>query len=458
MSEESVPVTEADPLTVCGPVGRTAPATWGQEYMWEILDVLGRGGAALNCRNSVRIPDGMPRAEIMAHLATLFARHEVLRTRFEGDTLGAVTQVVDAHQSLPVSIMDAAGSSSEAARLRLSSRLAEAWFDVARDPLARIGIVERDGRPESVVLVTSHILMDAMSQFMLETDLERLLHGRPLSPAVATQPIEQADYETSPAGRRQAAAAMRYWEKTLDRFPATVAADGASPADSPRYNHGMLTRPRGFAALRRAAAAHRVSQAAVALSALVFVLGRASGLSQYPMLIRSSNRLGAASRSTIGHFAQAAPILIDLAGADVGRLFATVQRDTIVAVRHGLYPPAELARLRHLMTQRRGAPVPLRMTMNYVPTFEEPGSPPLPAATEDADEDRFDWIGGGDHENLAAYCNVWDFRRAVSLHTDSTFLPAARIEPALREMIAFIEYAAAGHTDLTAFDPAASRA
>ena len=112
----------------------------------------------------------------------------------------------------------------------VAGRYRDTGLDFTAEYPIRMAVVLRHGIPSHVVALISHFAADgAGAQAMLRDVAERSME-----PVDGRQPLEQARWQQSPAGRRQNEAAQRYFESILRTMPA--ARFRAPPApEQPRY-------------------------------------------------------------------------------------------------------------------------------------------------------------------------------------------------------------------------------
>jgi hypothetical protein len=163
VDRRTVPFVAPDPP-------RSVPITWGQRALWMAARRHGAGQVMFALKRWVAVPR---RAQadpdrVYAALAALLARHSSLRTRLEltGDQ---PVQLVAAAGELPVLVVpEQTGVSGEpggsgdpvATARRVAEELASVPFAHAEEWPQRVAVVARDGVPQQVVLVFSHITVD----------------------------------------------------------------------------------------------------------------------------------------------------------------------------------------------------------------------------------------------------------------------------------------------------------
>src|SRR5262249_17826800 len=107
----------------------------------------------------------------------------------------------------------------------LAAAVAEDWdvtkFDNERDWPVRMGVITSGDVPTHLVALYNHLVLDGRG-------LERLfaggaggepVAGRPAAPVTAPQPVAEARWQGSPAGRRQSDRALRHWDRLLQAIP-----------------------------------------------------------------------------------------------------------------------------------------------------------------------------------------------------------------------------------------------
>ena len=143
----------------------TAPLSFGEERLWW-LQQLDADSVAYNIVLALRFPAGVVRPALVAALARLVQRHEVLRTRYVPDASGTPHRVVVASFAPPCTW------SSTPAGGRWQDAVPDAArpFDLAVAPPVRVTVVD----DEVVVLVMHHIVVDGRSLPILQRDLAAL--------------------------------------------------------------------------------------------------------------------------------------------------------------------------------------------------------------------------------------------------------------------------------------------
>ncbi|MET7402455.1 condensation domain-containing protein [Dactylosporangium sp. NPDC005572] len=416
--------------------------TWGQRFVWNILQSLAPANHYLNIRFRVHLPSDVTRERVLAALHTLVRRHDVLRTRFPVGPDGEPEQHCDASGDLPVEICR-----TDPGRVR---RLAEQdeerlWREPFRHeaewPL-RVSVIVAGGRPRQVVFVFSHLAADAWGCSVLRREFLDLLRSDRAAPALAGwRPLARAEFELSPPGRDANDRSLAYWRRVLETTPQTAFPTLQEAGESPRFPGLGLHSVALAAAAQAVAARHRVGPAAVLLAALSTIIGIRTGTDIVPLFLAAGNRFTPVDAASVGTFYQGAPVLTRL---DTGSLAGTIRNAhqvSTLAYLRGQSDPRDVARLLDTVNHRRGLDIDLSSTVNVVP---EPGAAGPPPTIRDVAElreltasTRVSDLEGRDSERLKLYLHVKSLRsRAViELFCDSRYLTA----PAARQALAGLE-------------------
>jgi hypothetical protein len=280
-----------------------------------------------------------------------------------------------------------------------------------------VGAVVTDGQQVRWLAVTmSHMVADGWSNNLIRREIRRLVTGTGLTPPEdLVHPIDHKEYELSAQGRRANEAAQVYWLKTLRQFPSVYPGEGAQEREHPRYRNLFISSPDAVRGALAAAAKLQVSPGMVTIGAFAEVLGELTGLSRVPLLIRTANRARPNVLESVGHYAQQAPLLVDVPVTDSRRVVGPI----LNAERHGHFDPVELAR-RVEETWPDPADRPsLTMALNHIPTTGEgPGTEHDPVGGPEVQ------LGGGhDDEYVTVYCSVaLGGSGLFALFVDTTFI------------------------------------
>ncbi|MFD4428024.1 amino acid adenylation domain-containing protein [Nocardia sp. NPDC058497] len=225
---------------VAGPRPERLPLSLAQQRMW-LLNQLDPDATVYNIPAAIRLTGALDLAALGVAVGDLFARHEVLRTRYP---------VLDAaSESEPVQEILAPG----AVHIDLTPvpvtadeledevhRTVATGFDVTTAPPVRLRLLRLGADDHVLVFVAHHIAADGFSMGPLTRDLVLAYTARTEGavPAWSPLPLQYADYavwqreslgdEADPGST--AAAQLAYWAAELEGLPEEI----ALPADRPR--------------------------------------------------------------------------------------------------------------------------------------------------------------------------------------------------------------------------------
>ncbi len=333
------------------PGERRGPLTLGQR---NVLRWLGSGEEDRSgwLPAFVELDGSRPVADVLAAIGVLLARHEALRTRFE---LGAAPeQVVRTSGELPVAVRELVGDPREFVGELLWPLLATP-FDPATDLPVQALVVTRGGAPVVVVLLLSHVAVDAAGAALVGAQCAELVAGGDRSPEVrGRQPLEQAEWERSPAGERRSRSALRYWEARLREAPQALFAVPRTGA--PGQREVRMVSKAVAAALRVLVARTGAGHSAVVLAAGTALVAHRTATRAGALVSICGNRFRSAWRDYVGPLAQDAlvPFAVDPDGVfdDLAR---QAQSATINAYRYAQFDSAELWPVIDAVGHARGA-------------------------------------------------------------------------------------------------------
>lgn len=406
---------------------KVLPATWGQQFMWEVSERLGGGGAQLAISVAVQVPEDTSHRRIERSVQALCARHDALRTSFDGGSLASLRQRVKAEIEVP--LFDATVTDGTCVRreeAQLTGHLREPGFLPGDASLLRVGVISERGLPRSVVLVLSHLVVDGWSLRQLGNELGELLGGGTLRGA-AHQPDHQVTFEASAEGGELNRKALEHQHAIYASLTLRTPTDDTSRSELPRYREGTLVSHRAFEAAQTAARTFRVSVSTVMMAAVVQLLSELGGCTEITLLMWTHNRLRPDARGMVGQLTQVVPIQFDVLDMDDRALLRHVQRTVARAMTAGLYSPAGAARVRAQLEARAvDGKLPLGFRFNYIQA--DPTGSIAPAATNDGE---FSWGMSADEEDIVASFDALEAERSLSLYVDTCFVPASEIHPAL---------------------------
>ncbi|MEY9942056.1 hypothetical protein ABH932_006654 [Streptacidiphilus sp. MAP5-52] len=323
----------------------TGPATWGQRAIWGVVTHLGDDAPRYNLPVDLPLTPPRPVARVLADLTQLLRLHDSLHTRLLAVGRNGLEQVVDGVGELAVEIRQCAEADAPAVGAGLLQELAGRSFDTAREWGLRVGLVACEGAVHRLVLVGAHTATDYWGLGRLLRDLESVQAGetaeslRQARPA--QQPLEAAEFQASPLGRRRDEAARRHWREQLTAGPRRLFQTPAAPelADDPdrMFPNAVLRSPALAVAVGRVATELEVSDAAVLLGAASHQLARQSGSSEVLWQVVVGNRFQPTAAASVSTVAQEALFRLTDADRDFADAVRRTRSAAFHAFRHAAY-------------------------------------------------------------------------------------------------------------------------
>ncbi|MFE3798927.1 condensation domain-containing protein, partial [Nocardia tengchongensis] len=256
LAEQGLAVDTAAPVRRTA-AGERRPLSAGQRRMW-FLQTRDPEDTTLNICVAYRLTGALDEERLRQAVASVFARHDVLRTTFGVDENGEPFQVFTDEITLPWQSHDLTELAESARQVRvevLARREFARPFDLATELPLRITLA-RTGTAEWVLLLSAHHGCwddDAWGVFF--TDLNAAYNGSAqTAPAAQFVDLEVLD---APADDE---ADIAYWRNTLRPLPeplelpgAAVGAPAKPAARGPGAGPPELGDPGGAVAPRRAA-------------------------------------------------------------------------------------------------------------------------------------------------------------------------------------------------------------
>ncbi|AVT28385.1 hypothetical protein C6361_01470 [Plantactinospora sp. BC1] len=367
---------------VVGGRGGDGPLTLGHLGMLKWINQekpYGRWAAA-----PLELPPGANVDDVVAALGVLVSRHEGLRTLFPGR--GEQVQRVLAHCELPVDVYEHGEADPPALIEELFHRLRNAEFDLAEELPLRAAVAVRDGVLTVAAVVYSHVVVDLMSAELLGREFTALAADparRHVGPPTH-QPLDQAAYERSPAGRRRLDTALGYWERHLRRLPQCTWAAPRSTAPPGGALSGWLWSRAGALALPQITARVGASESMAVLTAICAVLARRTGHRSFPLPTLASNRIERRLREYIGPLAADSLVPVDIDAESYDDQLRRVGGAVLRAGRQALVDDVARVRMIDRIHHDRGNWYGRDTTFNDASTFNdtEAAADPTEAAAD----------------------------------------------------------------------------
>ena len=335
-------------LDVAGGDAGLAPMTWGQLHIWRPLQWFGAESNSFNLRKVLPLAEPVTEAAALAALRRLILEHQVLRSHYtpasEETGRRRPTQEVFGAGAFPVRFVDCDAEDVAAAAARCTADLAEAPFHLESEWAARFGLIRTGGRVVALALAVSHVAVDGWSLERLLEDAAALFAGG--TPAPSLQPLEQATYEASEAGRAADARAMRHWRSQLEPAPPTVFATAGGSPDDPPYQRWRLRSEAVASAAALLAARTGTAASSVLLTVGAAALAEVSGRDAVGIQLIAGNRYTPRQRRLLAAAAQDALYLYQSIDEDFSDTARRVHQGSNGSYMTGQYDPESLAALK----------------------------------------------------------------------------------------------------------------
>lgn len=375
-------------------------------------------------------------------MTTLVARHEALRTYFDGPE-----QVVLGDGDVIVELRDVTEDPATDDELadRLIAELRATGVDFTSGLPLRFVLATRSDKPAVLVAAYSHMAVDFGSAALLGREFDQLLAGVPL-PAPEHQPLDQAEVEQSSHGRKQAANALRYWEDQLSTAPQAMCA--LPPPIEPGHGHrtGFLRSPAAGSALTAIASRTGASRQAIVVAALSALLCHRTGVQQSTFVSISSNRFRLRLREYVGTLAQDGLLALDVSVDGFDELVGRTVKASLAAYSNSIFDSTALWSIIDGVGERRGIAFSRDFTINdisaHLGSTELDGeAPDRPASLAWVDAPPFPTVLMGNPVQLAPELHL-------ALTYDTARLDGAEVENLLWAVEKLLLAAAAGNVAL----------
>lgn len=419
---------------------------WGQR---EIYNAMVRQEWWLPIGYARAVPPGSTVDDLVEEVRYLMSRYPTLRTTLRHDPDGVTRQVVTAAGEIDVDIVDAGDDEDPSAVAdRVRQKYWDGDYDLVHGLPVWIAIIRHRGAPTHLVTVMSHLVLDAFGGLVM---LEEAV-TRPTEPTVMP-PLEQVRWQTSPAGQRQNAAALRHWEKTLAGVPSRRFPHRHEPR-SPRHWEGRFRSPSAHLALQAIAARTKVDASPLLLATFAIAMARHTGINPVAVQVVVNNRFRPGLARSMSPLSQTGICVVDLAGLSVDDAVRHTARQAIAAYKHAYYNPSDVDALIARLAEERGEELDLACFFNDRRIeAREPaaGPPPTPEQIRDAlPHSSFAWTRRLDTSFERMFTHIEDVpdSMAVTIAGDTRYMSPADLEAVARGMEAVAVEAA--------LDPAAT--
>ena len=304
------------------------PLSFAQEGLW-FLDQLEFDGQAYNLPVIVRLRGALDAGALERALATLEARHEILRTRYPKHD-GAPVQAVQPAGSLDYALVDLSTLDEHSSWRELEALIeaqGEHRFDLEAAAPVRVRLARLSADEHVLIVNAHHIVMDGPSTAVLFADLAALYGLETGAGATPPPPLaaQYADFALEERRRLESGGLdhqLAYWRKRLANAPTTLdlPTDRPRPA-APSFLGGLVEHdlPAELSARVDAFARERgMTPVMVLAGAFQLLLARWSGRSDVCVGMPIAARAKAASEPLIGYFLNTLVLRAELSESDTG--------------------------------------------------------------------------------------------------------------------------------------------
>jgi condensation domain-containing protein len=357
-----VPMTDRVIVPFEGPGAGVGGLTWGQQKVWTLMR---QAGTSLSMGGAVPVTDGRTIRDLASELGFFMCRYASMRARILPAADGGVTQVVSGSGVAVLGVLDVADGDDPGP---VASRLAAQWdatpFDHEREWPIRMAAVVARGVVSHVVVTISHVATDGAGIAVMLGELGERdpISGEPKNPA-AMGPLELAELQSTPSGRRQSEASLRHWERIL-RSIAPQRFGPYADRDEPRYRRAFFESRAVHMASKAVAARVGGTEASVLLAGYAVAVARLTGVDPAVIQVVVSNRFRPGLADVSHPLSVNGLFTVDVAGASFDEVVSRTQRALAQCSKYAYYDPKALDELRARVNRERGEVVELSCLFN----------------------------------------------------------------------------------------------
>ncbi|BBM00786.1 non-ribosomal peptide synthetase [Microbulbifer sp. GL-2] len=224
-----------EPIPQCDRSERL-PLSASQESLW-VIDQLSPGGHEYNIPAVLRLEGNLNVEALHYAVNTIVERHEILRTRYKQDAIGAY-QVISENIKLEIPILDLRKLKREERQETAQKTIHELGakgFNLEHDLMLRTQLIRLEDNLHLFIFCTHHIASDGGSLWILTHELSTLytnqVSGRSLPlPSLGVQYADFACWQRQWLAGKKANEALGFWKNTLGGIPDVH----SLPLDRPR--------------------------------------------------------------------------------------------------------------------------------------------------------------------------------------------------------------------------------
>ncbi len=356
-----------------------AELTWGQLELWGAMR---RQGTWMPLPVREALPAGTTVEDMAEWLRYVMSRHQSMRTKLAFRPDGPPRQVVHGSGDIAMDVVEAGEEDPDAVAQRTIDRFVFRDFDFESEWPVDMAVIARHGVPLIRVFNVCHLVTDAFGAMALMADLARRAAAPhdPAPPVTATEPLAQAEWQCSPAGRRHSETALRHWAEAIRELPARRF---PPPVDrgEPRHWGLVFVSPATHHAVRVIRHRTGANSAQVILTLFLVALTQVTGVHPAATRVGVNNRFRRGLSDTVSVIMQYGLCVVDIAGVTFDEALARVSRRVIATFKHAYFDPIRLTELIDEASRARGEEVDLECYYNDRRLGEdsEPSGDPPPA-------------------------------------------------------------------------------
>jgi hypothetical protein len=408
--------------------------SWGQRELWHVIEQ--KPGSWLPIGKVVPLPAGTTVRDAVADLRFVMSRYPSMRTRLRLDPDGP-KQVVSGSGEIRLEVVDVA-EDADAAEVA-----GQVWLQYSRQdhdfvtdwPL-RMAVTRQAGVLTHRVWVMCHLITDGGGSRVI---VDELASRDSSGSAASLSPVEQARWQSSPAGQRQCESALRHWEKILRsisprRFPERTG------QPYPRYWEASFNSPALHLAMRVIAARTGVGVSSALLALFTVALARVTGINPVVIVLVVDNRFRPGLARAVSPLIQPGIGVFDIPDGTVDDAVLATRRRAIGAYKYAYHDPPRREELIERVNRERGEQIDLECSLNdrRLATRNETGPVPTPEQVRAAlPRTTLTWTRQPDDRPLEKmYVNVDDEPGTVAMAVLTDFHHVAKddVESCLRGM------------------------
>lgn len=422
--------TERVAVAFAGEGSGVEELSWGQ---WEIWLAMVAQQTSLPLGGTKPLSPDTTVEDIAEELRFLMSRFQSMRTRLRFDETGRPRQVLSASGETTLAVFDAGDADPDAVAAEVDEQYQATLFDYASEWPVRMAVVRQHGRLTHMVVTMCHLVTDGPGGLVMLDEVGT----RTTVPVDGMQPLAQARWQRSAAGKRHNDLALRYWGGLLRSIPPRRF-NRSGDERAPRHWEGIFRSRALWLALHATVVRSGIDPSAVVLGVFAVALARITGIN--PVVTRPivSNRFRPGLARVVAMVAQSGICSLDVADIRMEDAIEVARRGAFVAYKYAYFDPERMNALIDEVTAERGPDFDISCFFNdrraqpsstdHVVTPEE-----VREAVRDTD---FQWGRQQDEPFERLFLHVDDLGDAIQLKMfiDTAYLSPGQGEALVRGM------------------------